>query len=104
VKTYSGAQEEGDGKGDEEEVRVGFNPDHPEQGLNDEGHNLTDPFEIGDGSDDRLTPIQDQEGKDELEQEQPWESRKLDEGGNGKGKGKERSSPVFEAERNVWDE
>lgn len=96
-----GAQEQG--KGEEEEVRVGFNPDHPEQGLNDEGHTLTEPFSVGDGSDDdRYTPIQDQERTDELGEEQPWETRKLDEG-NGKGKGKGKATtPTFEAERNVW--
>lgn len=97
-----GAQE-GQGDGEEEEVRVGFNPDHPEEGLNDDGHNLTDPFEVGDGSDDdRLTPIQNQDGTDEIGQDQPWETRKLNEQ---KGKGKEKATtPVFEAERNVWDE
>lgn len=103
VKTYSGAQEEGEGSGEEEEVRVGFNPDHPEQGLNDDGHTLTDPFAVGDGSDeDRLIPIQDQKGVDELGEEQPWESRKLDDE-LGKGKGK-ATSPAFEPERNVWDD
>lgn len=89
---------------DEEEVRVGFNPDHPEEGLNDDGHTLTDPFTVGDGSDDedRLKPIQDRPGTDELGHEQPWESRKLSEG-KGKGKGK-ATSPTYEAERNVWDD
>lgn len=89
----------------EEEVRVGFNPDRPEQGLNDEGHTLVDPFTVGDGSDDdRLTPIQDRTGTDELGHEQPWETRNLDEG-KGKGKGKEKAtSPAYEPERNVWDD
>lgn len=98
-----GATENGKGDEEEEEVRVGFNPDHPEEGLNDDGHTLTDPFAVGDGSDDdRLTPIQDRKGTDELDHDQPWETRDLSEG---KGKGKAKAtSPLYEPERNVWDE
>lgn len=105
-----GANENGDDDEAEEEVRVGFNPDHPEEGLQDDGHTLTDPFAVGEESDDddKLKPIQDRKGTDELGQEQPWQTRKLgedDNSGKGKGKGKAKAtSPVYEPERNVWDD
>ncbi|SMY28274.1 unnamed protein product [Zymoseptoria tritici ST99CH_1A5] len=101
VKVYSGQQrdEMQDGE-EEEEVRVGFNPDEPERGLNDEGHTLTDPFSVGDDGDDALTPIQDREQKDQLGQQQPWEERQYK--GNGKGRATDTTSPMFEEERNAW--
>lgn len=94
-----------------EEVRQGFNPDAPEQKLTEESHSLADPFSVGDG-DDEETPVSEQEGKDQLNHEQPWEERRYDNGklqpnsGKGKSKSSRNSSPLpsplFEEERSAW--
>ncbi|KXT14220.1 hypothetical protein AC579_7535 [Pseudocercospora musae] len=94
-----------------EEVRQGFNPDSPEQKIKNQNHNLKDPFSIGDG-DDEMTSVSDQEGRDQLGQDQPWEDREYGKlqpnGGKGKGKDSQGSSPLpspmFEEERNAWGE
>lgn len=95
VKTFPDEEEA-------EEVRQGFNPDHPEEGMQDENHNLTDPFDIGDGDDD-MTPVQDQPGIDQSGHEQPWEERRYEKTQPGNGNG-DVPSPLFEEERNVWGE
>ncbi|EME86382.1 uncharacterized protein MYCFIDRAFT_89109 [Pseudocercospora fijiensis CIRAD86] len=94
-----------------EEIRQGFNPDAPEQKIKSQTHNLNDPFPIGDG-DDEMTAVSDQEGRDQLGQEQPWEHREYGKlqpnGGRGNGKGSQGNSPLpspmFEEERNAWGE
>jgi len=63
-----------------EEVRQGFNPDRPEQKVQEENHDLTDPFSVGDGK-DQETAISDQPGKDELNHDQPWEERRYQQDG-----------------------
>ncbi|KAK4505870.1 hypothetical protein PRZ48_003835 [Zasmidium cellare] len=94
VKTYPDEE-------DAEEVRQGFNPDKPEQKIQEENHNLSDPFAIGDGDDD-MTPVQDQPGTDQAGHEQPFEERRysnLQPPKNGDG---DVTSPLFEEERNAW--
>lgn len=121
VKTYPGQEEA-------ESVRHGFNPDKPEQEITDQNHTLDDPFAVGDDDDrDRFQPVSQQKGKDEVEQDQPWEERRYRQDGaqddhgdrwfgkgdfddDGKLKAQEHRSngssplpsPLFEEERNAW--
>ncbi|QIX00691.1 hypothetical protein AMS68_006208 [Peltaster fructicola] len=71
----------------EEEVRQGFNPDKPEQRLDDGSHALDEP--VG-GPPDALKSINDAEGRDETGHKQPWESRQA-------------GSP-FDEERSAWND
>ncbi|KAF2162083.1 hypothetical protein M409DRAFT_58533 [Zasmidium cellare ATCC 36951] len=94
VKTYPDEE-------DAEEVRQGFNPDKPEQKIQEQNHNLSDPFAIGDGEDD-MTPVQDQPGTDQIGHEQPWEERRYSNLQPHKNDDGDVPSPLFEEERNAW--
>lgn len=73
--------------GDEaEEVRHGYNPDHPEQKITDESHTLDTP------SDD-MAGVSDVKGKDQVGAEQPWEERQY---------GDVDAASPFEDEREAW--
>ena len=80
-----------DDQGAAEEVREGYNPDRVDHVDEDEGHNLDEPFTVGDDD-------EDQEPQDELDHDQPWEAR--EHGSNVTSPQPEYGS--FNDERNAW--
>jgi len=88
-------------EGQAEEVREGFDPDHPQPHNPEEAHNLDSPFAVGDGDEDAdsskdKAPLV----SDEAEQ---WEHR--DYGEEGGEEGQKDHSPQygsFHEERNAW--
>lgn len=79
-------------EGAAEEVREGYNPDRVDHVDEDESHNLNQPFTVGDDDGE------DQEPQDELDHDQPWDSR--DHGSNVTSPQPEYGS--FNDERNAW--